>query len=473
MSQNQNPLTSGAIYKPMMKFMLPVMFATFLQALYGAVDLLVIGRFVSTDPVVIQNATAAVGTGSMIMVLITYIISGLTMGVTVTLGKYIGANNKEGATRTVSSAVVIFAIFSIVLTVIMELGAPLFAQWMNVPDVNLTVQYLRICSAGLIFITAYNAISGLFRGIGNSKLPLIFVLIASIVNVILDLVLVCFFDMGVAGVAIATITAQAVSVVLSLIIMKKATLPFEISFKKIRFYAEETKLILGTGIPLAAQDFLTNISFVVINSVANHLGSDPTAWAAIASGYSVDNKLTTFMMILPVAFLQSMSVFTAQNMGAKKPERIRKGFRYMVFTTLGAGVLLSALCFFGGEMLASIFTNDAESIMYAAQYLKGFAADMLVGCLVLMMLGYFNGSGHSTFVMIQGLFSAFCIRIPVVLVLSKMADVTLVHLGLGCAAASYSSLIICTVFYIICRHKENSKSEKQNARNRREDTEHD
>lgn len=226
------------------------------------------------------------------------------------------------------------------------------------------------------------------------------------------------------------------------------------NFKKIRFHAKETKLILGTGIPLAAQDFLTNISFVVINSVANSLGSDPTVWTAIASGYSVDNKLTTFMMILPVAFLQSMSVFTAQNIGAKKPERIRKGFRYMIFTTAGAGALLAVLCFFGGGMLASIFTNDAETIMYAAQYLKGFAADMLVGCTVLMMLGYFNGSGHSTFVMFQGLFSAFCIRIPAVLLLSKMANVTLVHLGLGCAAASYSSLIICIVFYMVCKKKE-------------------
>lgn len=453
MSESQNPLTSGPIYKPMMKFMLPVMFATFLQALYGAVDLLVIGRFVSTDPLIIQNATAAVGIGSMIMVLITYIISGLTMGVTVTLGRFIGANKREGATRTVSSAIGIFVIFAIALTMVMELGAPLFAQWMHVPDVNLTVQYLRICSAGLIFITAYNAIGGLFRGIGNSKLPLVFVAIASVVNVILDLLLVCVFHMGVSGVAIATITAQAVSVIMSFVIMRKMELPFDVSFGKLRFYAEETKAILGTGIPLAAQDFLTNISFVVINSVANHLGSDPTAWAAIASGYSVDNKLTTFMMILPVAFLQSMSVFTAQNIGAKKPERIRKGFRYMVYTTLGAGVFLAALCFFGGGMLASIFTNDTQSILYAAQYLKGFAADMLIGCTMLMMLGYFNGTGHSTFVMFQGLFSAFCIRIPVVLVLSKMANVTPVHLGLGCAAASYSSLIICVVFFIICKQR--------------------
>lgn len=371
------------------------------------------------------------------------------MGATVTLGKYIGAEGREGATRTVGAAIGVFAVFAVVLTVIMELGAPLFARWMNAPDVDLTVQYVRICSAGLIFITAYNATSGLFRGIGNSVLPLIFAAVASVVNIVLDMLLVCVIPLGVSGVAIATVTAQAVSVLLSLLVMRKTELPFDVSLKTIRFHRRETGFILGTGIPLALQDFLTNLSFVVINSVANHLGSDPAAWSAIASGYSVDNKLTTFMMILPTAFLQSMSVFTAQNIGAGKPERIRKGLRYMTCTAMGAGLLLALTCFFGGELLSSVFTNDRASILYATQYLKGFAADMLVSCTVLMLLGYFNGSGHSKFVMLQGLFSAFCVRIPVVLFLSTQSDVTLVHLGLGCAAASYSSLLLCVGFFAL------------------------
>lgn len=267
--------------------------------------------------------------------------------------------------------------------------------------------------------------------------------------------------MGVAGVAVATITAQAISVILSLLIMSKIDLPFDVNGKMIRLYTGETRAILGTGLPLAVQDFLTNISFVVINSVANQLGTDSSAWSAIAVGYSVDNKLTTFMVILSVAFLQSMSVFPAQNVGAKQPERIKKGFRYMVFTTLGAGVILAALCFFGGSLLAGIFTNDADSILYAAQYLKGFAADMLVGCTVLMMLGYFNGCGHSTFVMFQGLFSAFCVCIPAVLLLSKLPDVTLAHLGLGCAAASYSSLMICVAFFFVINRKKSKSTTDQ------------
>ncbi len=456
-AQEKGSLVSGAIFGPMMKFMLPVIAATFLQAMYSAVDLLVIGRFVSTDPTIIQNAAAAVGTGGMIMTLITYVIQGLTTGITVTLGRFIGAKDRNGATRTVGSAICIFAVMAVCLTLIMEVGAPSFARWMNAPDVEQTTLYLRICGAGLIFITAYNGISGLFKGIGNSNLPLVFVGIACVVNIVLDLVLVIAAGLGVAGVALATITAQAVSVVLSLVIISRRQLPFEVRKKSVRFHPGETKSILLAGVPLATQDFLTNLSFVVINSVANQLGSDPTVWSAIASGYSVDNKLTAFMMAIPVAFLQSMSVFTAQNVGAKQPARIKKGLRYMIFTSIGAGILLSLLCYFGGSAMASIFTSDVQSIYYAAEYLKGYAADALVACLLLMITGYFNGQGHSTFSMIQGLIGAFCVRIPVILIISEMAGATLFQVGFFGAMATYAQLMICICFFFVFQKRDSKK----------------
>ncbi len=456
-TKEKSTLTSGAIYAPMMKFMLPVMAATFLQAMYSAVDLVVIGRFVSTDATITQNATAAVGTGGMIMTLITYVIQGLTTGITVTLGRFIGAKDRKGATRTVGSAICIFAVMAVVLTLIMEIGAPYFARWMNAPDEGLTTLYLRICGGGLIFITAYNGISGLFKGIGNSNLPLVFVGIACVVNIGLDLILVIVAGLGVAGVAIATISAQAVSVVLSLIIISHKELPFDVNRKSIRFHPGETKSILLAGVPLATQDFLTNFSFVVINSVANHLGSDATVWSAIASGYSVDNKLTAFMMAIPVAFLQSMSVFTAQNVGAKQPKRISKGLRYMIFTSIGAGVLLCLLCYFGGGLLASIFTSDSASIYYAAEYLRGYAADALVACTLLMITGYFNGQGHSTFSMTQGLIGAFCVRIPIILAISQRPDATLFQVGFFGAMATYTQLIICICFFFVFKKRDAKK----------------
>ncbi|MCC8079865.1 MAG: cytidylate kinase family protein, partial [Oscillospiraceae bacterium] len=378
-------------------------------------------------------------------------------GITVTLGRFIRANDRGGATRTVGSAICIFAVMAVGLTLIMEVGAPYFAAWMNAPDVEMTTLYLRICGAGLIFITAYNGISGLFKGIGNSNLPLFFVGIACVVNIALDLILVIVVGLGVAGVAIATISAQAVSVVLSLIIISRKQLPFDVSKKIIRFHHGETKSILLAGVPLATQDFLTNFSFVVINSVANQLGSNPTVWSAIASGYSVDNKLTAFTMAIPVAFLQSMSVFTAQNVGAKQPERIKKGLRYMIFTAIGAGALLSLLCYFGGSVMARVFTSNAQSIYYAAEYLRGYAADALVACLLLMITGYFNGQGHSTFSMTQGLIGAFCVRIPIILLISKMASATLFQIGFFGAMATYVQLIICICFFFVFKKKDAEK----------------
>jgi putative MATE family efflux protein len=445
--KTQTPLIEGAIYRPLIEFMFPVMLAVFLQAMYSAVDLIVIGHLISED--IVQSATAAVGTGSMIMLLLTYVITGLSMGAIVILGHYIGANDRKNAGKTVGTTICIFTILATLLTVTMEVFAPVFAKAMHAPSVELTVLYIRICSAGILAITAYNVISGFFRGIGNSRLPLYFVSIACAGNIVLDLVTVGLFDMGVAGVAFSTIFAQCISVAISLAAMGKIHFPFEFQLSYIRLWKGITGQVLKAGIPLALQDFLTNMSFVVINAVANGLGSDPSKWSAIAAGYSVDNKITAFLMIIPSAFLQSMAVFTAQNYGAGKKERIEKALRYMVMTTTVTGIIIAGFAFFGGRVLASVFTSDEEAIQYASMYLKGFSLDCLTSSTLLMLLGYFNGLGHSNFVMLQGLFGAFLIRIPVVLCIGRMQKANLTLLGAGCASATCASLILSAGFYFM------------------------
>ncbi|MCD8117757.1 MAG: MATE family efflux transporter [Oscillospiraceae bacterium] len=443
----RNPFLSGPVFKPLLKFMLPVLLANLLQAMYSAVDLMVIGRFAAADT--LQLANAAVGTGSMIMVMVTFVITGLAMGATVVLGQYIGAQDRENASRVIGSTICIFVVLAALLTLIMELLAPAFAARMNAPSVEMTTLYIRICGGGLFFITAYNVISGIFRGIGNSRLPLLFVGIACVVNIALGLITVYVLHWDVAGVAVSTITAQAVSVLHSLLVIKRTALPFDVSPRLIRFHRGLTGKILKAGVPLAFLDLLTNLSFVVINSVANQLGPDAAAWAGIASGYSVDNKLTTFTMIIPTAFLQSMAVFTAQNVGAGNRDRIQKGLRYILITAVGVGILLALLCEFGGAAMASVFTDDAETIYYAAQYLKGYAADCLICATMLTLLGYFNGCGHSTFVLVQGLIGSFVVRIPIVLLLQNYEQVNLAHLGLGCSSATIASLLICIGYYIV------------------------
>ena len=274
-------------------------------------------------------------------------------------------------------------------------------------------------------------------------------LIACVANIVLDLVTVGVFHMGVAGVAFSTIFAQFISVVFSIAAIRKMKLPFAFGKGYVKLWKGITGEIMKSGIPLALQDFLTNLSFVVINAVANGLGTDPTKWAAIAAGYSVDNKITAFLMIVPSAFLQSMAVFTAQNYGAEKKDRIGKALKYMVATTLATSIVLACLTIFGGKGLASIFTSDGEAIEYAAMYLKGFSLDCLFGSLLLMMLGFFNGMGHSNFVMIQGLVGAFLIRIPVVLAIGNMGSANLTMLGVGCASATCGALILCVVYYFV------------------------
>ncbi len=444
-----NPFITGPIYRTLLRFMVPVMLALLLQALYSSVDLIVIGRFVSEDADITQKATSAVGTGSTIMVLVTYVITGLAMGTTVVLGKHIGEKNEEACSRTIGAAICVFIVLAILLTIIMECGATAFARLMNAPSVEMTALYLRICGIGSIFIVAYNVISAIFRGIGDSRHPLIFVAIACVVNIVTDLVTVTVFGWGVAGVAFATIFAQAVSVVLSFVFIRKLELPFSLHRNLIRFHRGETFDILKTGIPLSLQDFLTNMSFIIINTVANKLGPVAALWPAISAGYSVDSKIAAFTMVLPSAFLQSMAAFTAQNIGAGTFDRAKKGLRYMILTGIGMGICLAALCEFGGGLLARVFTNETDTIFYAAQYLKGYALDCLVGCVALTMIGYFSGSGHSTFVMIQGLIGAFLVRIPVVLLLSRWQDVTLFHIGIGCATATITTLILSTIFYFV------------------------
>ena len=305
--------TQGSIVGKLVKFMVPVLGALILQAMYGAVDLLVVGQF-GTDA-----GISAVATGSNIINLVTFVITALVMGVTVLISRYLGEKLNERIGGVIGGTVCFFVIFTSVIMALLLFLAPVFASLLNAPEqaYDLTVQYVRICGVGIVFVVAYNVISGIFRGLGNSKLPLIFVLIACIVNVIGDLLFVAVFHMNVAGAALATILAQAVSVVLSLFIIRRQKLPFTIKKSDIRFN-REILVFLKLGIPLALQEMLTNISFLILCAIVNGIGLEAS------SGYGIAQKVISFVMLIPSALMQSMSAFVAQNVGAGKEERARK-----------------------------------------------------------------------------------------------------------------------------------------------------
>lgn len=433
----QKSLTNGNILKSLITFAFPVLLALFLQAMYGAVDLLVTGKFAGT------YEQSGVATGSQLFNLITLVISGLSMGVTVFVGHAIGAGDKKDAGGGIGTGICIFAAIALLATVVTVPLSDTLAQLVHAPAEAFaqTSGYIRICGAGSVFIVAYNVIGAIFRGIGDSQTPLITVAIACVVNIAGDLLLVGGFGLGAAGAAIATVAAQAISVIISLILIRRRELPFDFSKSSLRFNARYAKKILTVGIPIAFQELLVQFSFLFIQVIVNGMGVVESAAVGVAE------KVCAFLMLVSSAYMQSISAFVAQNNGAGKYDRSKKALFYGMGTAFAAGAVMGSLAFFMGDSLAAIFSNEAEVILAAHSYLKAYAIDCLLTAEMFCFIGYFNGCGRTLFVMAQGIIGAFCVRIPVVFLVSRMQNVSLFHIGLGTPASSVVQLILCLLAY--------------------------
>lgn len=428
--------TEGPVFSSLIRFAIPVLGALILQAAYGAVDLLVVGKFGDASSI------SAVGTGSSFMQMLTFVITSLAMGSTVIIGQHIGESKPKAAGDAVGTTIILFAVLGIIITIVLELSAGAIVNILQVPaeSVDKAILYIRICSGGILIIIAYNVISGILRGVGNANLPLLFVGIACVVNIIGDLLFVGVFHMDVAGAALATVFAQLVSVIASLGVLRKQEMPISFSRSQCRIYKNELKKILNVGVPIALQEAMVQVSFLVVNSIINHMGLMPSA------GYGVAQKIVSFIMLVPSSAMQSVSAFVAQNIGAGQKERAWKGFSTAVVTGCSVGVLIFLLGFFGGARLSSLFTNDPEVVLQSAAYLKGFSVDCILTCILFSSIGYFNGRGISIPTMIQGISSAFCIRIPVSIFMSRLPNTSLTLVGLATPITTVYGII----FFIIC-----------------------
>lgn len=442
MTQTTN-FTEGKILSPLLKFAIPVLLAMFLQVMYGAVDLLIIGQFsLATD-------VSAVATGSQVMMTITSIINGFAMGVTILIGQKLGQGRSKEAGDVVGSGICIFFILAVIITAVMLIFAVPISRLMHAPEeaFDSTVLYLYICSSGTIFIISYNVLCGIFRGLGDSKTPLITVVIACAANIVGDVFFVAGLHMGVAGVAIATILAQAISVILSIIIIKKRGLPFEFSRRSICFHKGITLQILKYGAPIALQDGLVNLSFLAITTIVNSLG------VIASAGVGVAEKLAGFIMLVPSAFAQSVAAFVAQNYGAKKYPRAKKTLGYGIGVSLCFGIVMGYFSFFHGNILSGMFSTDIEVVNASWDYMKAYAIDCLLTSFLFSMVGFFNGCGKTTFVMFQGIFGAFCVRIPLSCILSRAASTSLFYIGLATPCSTFLQVIFCLVYFIIISKK--------------------
>lgn len=428
---NTADFTQGSILKKLCRFMLPVLGALILQAAYGAVDLLVVGRFGST------SGLSAVSTGSQVLNLVTFVVTQLAMGVTVLIARYIGEKREKEIGAVLGGAAVVFTILAGCLFVLLVLFARPISVLMQAPQeaLALTASYVRICGCGILFIVAYNVLSAVFRGLGDSCSPLLFVLVACLVNVAGDLVLVAGLHLDAAGAALATVLAQAVSVGCALAILRRKKLPFTFRKSDVRLN-EQCRRFLAIGLPLALQEFLTQLSFLALCAFVNRLG------LAASSGYGVASKIVSFVMLVPSALMQSMASFVAQNIGAGNVKRAKKSMFTGIAVGVAFGIVMFALVLRKGDVLAGLFSTDAEVVRRGFEYLRGFAPETIVTAVLFSMIGYFNGSNQTLWVMIQGLIQTLLVRLPLAYYMSIQPNASLTKIGMSAPVATVVGIVL-------------------------------
>ena len=447
MTSDKADFTQGNILKKLVAFMMPILGALILQAAYGAVDLLVVGRFGST------SGLSAVSTGSQVLNLVTFVVIQFAMGITVLIARYLGEKRPERIGAVIGGGAVVFTMMSVALFIAMVGFARPISVLMQAPAeaVDLTASYVRICGAGILFIVAYNLLSAIFRGLGDSKSPLLFVLVACIVNIIGDLILVAGLHMDAAGAAIATVTAQALSVVFSVMLLLKKDLPFAITKKDFRLNPQCRKF-LKIGLPLALQEFLTQISFLALCAFVNRLGLEAS------SGYGVACKIVNFAMLVPSSLMQSMASFVSQNIGAGKKKRAKQSMFTGIGVGLAVGCVVFVLVLFKGDVLCSAFSTDAAVIQNGFAYLKGFAPETLVTAILFSMVGYFNGNNKTVWVMTQGLIQTLLVRLPLAYFMSIQPNASLTKIGLAAPVATTVGIVLNVGFFIYLNRAEQKKS---------------
>ena len=436
-------LTTGSVFKNLVVFSLPYLLSFCLQTLYGMADLFIIGQYEGVA------ATTAVSVGSQVMHMLTVMIVGLAMGTTVSIGQAVGAGDRRRAAQDVGNTVSLFMALSLVLTAALLLLVRPIVTVMSTPAeaVEGAVRYLTICFIGIPFITAYNILSSIFRGMGDSKSPMYFIAIACAANIALDYLFMGAMRLGPAGAALGTTLAQAVSVIVSLaVIAKRRMLPLEKrAFKPCRAVMQK---ILSIGVPVALQDGFIQVSFIIITIIANRRGLTDAAAVGIVE------KVIGFLFLIPSSMLSSVSALGAQNIGAGRRDRAVLTLRYAIVLVSAIGLTLGVLIQFIADPIVGLFTPDAAVIHAGGQYLRGYIWDSFFAGIHFSFSGYFCACGRSGLSFLHNVIAIIFVRIPGAIFTSTRFPTTLLPMGLATAAGSLLSVIVCVIAYTILRRKE-------------------
>ena len=441
MSEAQNTsLTQGNITRAILRFALPFMGSSIFQLLYNLVDMIVVGQFSDSAGI------SAVNNAGQIMQLVTFMVTGIGTGATVLIGRHVGAGRDKEVGRTICNVIYLFAAVAAVMTALVLLLGNAAVAAMQVPQAAVTPSraYLRICGIGTVFIVGYNVVSCILRGLGDSKRPMIFIAISCVANIFGDLLLVGGFHMGAAGAAAATVAAQALSFLIALITLRRSGLNYPLDWT---LEAKRGLQVLRLGLPVGLQDVLVTVSFLIITVVVNMLG------LAQSAAVGVVERIVSTVMMIPSAFLAALAAFTAQNMGAQKPERAVRAMRISILVCLAISAVAVAVIQLFPALLARAFTSDAEVIAHCVLYMRTYSIDCLTVCFVFCMNGFFSGCGHTRFSMANGLASTFLVRVPLVIWFATWPNVTMLQIGMAAPAASLAQIAMQLIYYRTGRWK--------------------
>ena len=432
-------LTSGSVFKNIVIFSLPYLLSYFLQTMYGLADLFIIGQFEGVA------STTAVSVGSQVMHMLTVMIVGLAMGSTVSIGQAVGARDRKCAALAIGNTATLFMSLSVVLTVVLLVLVRQIVAVISTPAeaVEGTVAYLTICFIGIPLITAYNIISSVFRGMGDSKSPMYFIAVACAANIALDYLFMGALKMGPAGAALGTTLAQAISVAVSLVMVLRQKTGIALRREDLKPSRDMMGQLLSIGVPIAIQDGLIQVAFIIITIIANRRGLTDAAAVGIVE------KFISFVFLVPSSMLSTVSALGAQNIGANKPERAVATLRYAVMIAAGFGVIVTILIQFIAESIVGLFTPDTAVIAAGGQYLRGYIFDCIFAGIHFSFSGYFCACGKSGLSFMHNIIAVALVRVPGVYFTSKLFPATLLPMGLATAAGSLVSVIICVIAFAV------------------------
>ncbi len=443
MAKLEKDLTQGNVIRQLVMFALPFMLSNLIQSLYNVADMLIVGKF--GGPVGIS----AVNIGGQVTFLMTNLVIGLSVGGTVVIAQYLGYGDRKAVNESIGTLLIALLAAAVAMTAIMLCVSTPILHLIQTPEESFAQarEYLDITIMGTVFIFGYNALSAIMRGVGDSKRPMYFVLIACVTNIVLDLILVGGFRMGARGAAVATVISQALSMVLCIIYLKRNDFIFDFKISSFQFKKERFKTLMRVGIPTSIQNVATNMSFLVLTALVNGFGVSASA------ALGVVGKFNSFAILPSIAVGSSVSAMAAQNIGANELDRAKKTFHTGLMLAMGISIPIFLVAQLFPEQIIRIFDDDADMVRSGMEYMRTFTFDYLVAPISFCINGLITGAGHTAFASVNGILSALGFRIPFALLFGMVLPLGLTGIGLAAPIASGGAVLIGLIFYLSGRWK--------------------